>query len=67
MRIRLKLLRVSKGMSQEEFAKAIGFTRSYYRTVEAGLNQGSMKFWLAIKDRFAIPDSEWVELMKIEV
>ena len=66
MRIRLKLLRVSKGMSQEEFAKAIGVTRSYYRTVEAGENQGSLNFWLSIKDGFAIPASELFELMKVE-
>lgn len=50
-------------MTQAEFAKEIGFTRSYYGAVENGKVSGSRKFWKAISRRFAIPMGEVVVWM----
>lgn len=63
-RLKLKKLRVGKGMTQEVFAREIGFYRTYYGAVENGKHEGSMKFWKAISKRFAIPMSEVVEMME---
>ena len=63
IRIKLKQFRVGKGMTQAEFAKEIGFTRSYYGAVENGKVSGSRKFWKAISRRFAIPMGEVVVWM----
>lgn len=63
-RLKLKKFRVGKGMTQEVFAREIGFNRTYYGAVENGKHEGSMKFWKAISRRFAIPMSEVVEMME---
>lgn len=36
MREKLKELRISKNLTQEEFAKKIGISRTYYTNIEKG-------------------------------
>ena len=64
MRMKLKLLRVAKGMSQDEFSKAIGFSRTYYNAVENGKHNGSLKFWKAVQTFCNVPDAEFADMMK---
>lgn len=65
-RNKLRGFRAGKGMTQEKFSKAIGFTRTYYGGVERGVHEGSMKFWKAISEKFGVPMKEVVELMQNE-
>lgn len=64
MRTKLKMIRVSKNMNQENFAKFIGVSRPHYSGVESGKMQGSQKLWQNIQQKLCIPDSEMWELMK---
>lgn len=66
MRENLKDFRLKQRMSQEEFAKAIGYSRVMYQQVESGVRDGTLGFWNAIKERFALPDAEMWALTKLE-
>ena len=66
MRTNLKVLRAKKNMNQEEFAKAIGFSRTYYNAVENGKHPGSLKFWKAVQEFCNVPDEEFKNMMKKE-
>ena len=66
MRLKLKLLRTEKNMNQEEFSKAIGFSRTYYNAVENGKHPGSLKFWKAVQNFCDVPDSEFKTMMEKE-
>lgn len=60
---KLKLLRVSRGLSQAEVAAGIGYSRNHYAKIESGVYEGKLVFWRAIKDFFGISESEMLELM----
>jgi DNA-binding XRE family transcriptional regulator len=64
MRIQLKLLRVARGMTQEQFAKALGYNRTYYNAVENGKHAGSLKFWKRVQEFCNVPDEEFANIMK---
>lgn len=66
VRENLKDFRLKMRMSQEEFAKEIGYSRVMYQQVENGVRDGTLDFWNAIKERFALPDGEMWALTKKE-
>lgn len=66
MRINLKLFRVSKNLTQGEFAELAGVNRTTYSFIEKGTRNGKVEFWDNIQKAFNIPDEEMYKLMKIE-
>ena len=52
MREKLKQLRRDKKVTQEEVAKAVGISRSYYTNIEKGVKNPSLTIAFAIKDFF---------------
>lgn len=66
MRTKLKLLRVARGMNQDEFAKFLGFTRSHYGNIEIGKFSGSIRFWNTVSEKCSIPSEEIGQYMKNE-
>lgn len=48
-------IRKELGLSQEDFAKEIGFSKSYVGDIESGRTGPSLNIVLAIRDRFKIP------------
>ena len=65
-RMSLKLFRVSKNLSQQEFADRIGVPRQTYAMVERGQRRGSDAMWAAIKEKFDVPDADMWQLMQKE-
>ena len=45
MRTNLKLFRVKKKLSQDEFADVIGCTRATYSSIESGKRDGRLTIW----------------------
>lgn len=66
VRENLKDFRLMQRMSQDDFAKAIGYSRVMYQQVENGVREGTFDFWNAIQQRFNIPDSDMWKLTKKE-
>lgn len=66
MRTNLKLFRVKKRMSQDEFADAIGCSRATYSSIESGKRDGRLAFWNDLQQTFSIPDEEMWALIRIE-
>lgn len=66
MRTNLKLFRVKKNLSQDEFADAIGCTRATYSSIESGKRDGRLTFWNDVQTAFNVPDSEMWALLKNE-
>lgn len=62
----LKLFRVSRGMTIDEFSKAIGFSRQQYSLVERGEINPSMRMINSISERFTMPIIDTLNLMKAE-
>lgn len=60
----LKDFRLLKRMSQEEIAKAIGYSRQMYQQVENGSREGTQEFWNALQEHFNIADADMWKLMK---
>lgn len=60
----LKDFRLLKRMSQDDFAKAIGYSRQMYHQVENGSREGTQDFWNALQKRFNIADADMWKLMK---
>lgn len=65
-RTNLKLFRIKKRMSQEEFAAAIGCTRATYSSIESGKRDGRLTFWNDVQKAFKIPDAEMWALIRNE-
>lgn len=65
-RMNLMLFRVSKKLSQQEFADAIGVPRQTYAMVERGQRRGNDAMWAAIKEKFNVPDADMWQLMQKE-
>lgn len=51
-RLKLKLLRVSLKLNQEEMAKMCGVNRATYGLIEQGKTRGSEEFWYNLKNEF---------------
>lgn len=66
IRTNLKVFRIKQGLTQDEFAQKVGYSRSYYRRIENGEYSGALKFWQAVSETFSIPMVEVLELMKID-
>lgn len=66
VRENLKDFRQKLRLSQDDFAKAIGYSRVMFQQVESGVRDGTLEFWEAIQMRFCIPDSEMWALTKKE-
>ena len=66
MRTELKLLRVSKHLTQEQMAERVGKSREVYRKIENGITQGDVAFWAAVQNAFDIPDEQMYKLMKCD-
>ena len=64
MRTNLKLFRVKKRFSQEEFAACIGCTRATYSSIESGSRDGRFVFWRDLQAAFGIPDAEMWAVIK---
>jgi DNA-binding XRE family transcriptional regulator len=64
MRTNLKLFRVKRKMSQDEFADAIGCTRATYSSIESGKRDGRLTFWNDVQTAFKIPDGEMWALIR---
>lgn len=63
MRMKLKLLRVEKGMSQEELAALLGVSRQQYREIENGRAEGKPWFWKRVQQVFNLTDAKAWEAM----
>lgn len=64
MRTELKKFRIGEHLTQEQFARKIGYNRSMYMEVENGKREPSMRFCVAISETFGIPMAEVLELVK---
>jgi len=65
-RLKLKVFRVSKGLSQQEMAEKLGCSRSRYAGIEAGKRDGAQKFWKTLQQTFNISDDKMWGLMNKE-
>lgn len=61
----LERFRRDQRMTQEEFAIAIGYSRSQYALIEQGKRNGTQDFWAKLQARFCVEDCAMWELMKI--
>ncbi len=62
MRMNLKLLRTSLGLTQDGMARRLGISRTQYNKIENGRSAGSIEFWLTVKREF--PHVEIEEITK---
>ena len=58
MRVKLKEIRLSKNMTQDEIAEKIGINRSYYTNIERGNRNPSFLVALKIKNVLGIKDDD---------
>lgn len=61
---KLKEVRESLGFTQEEVAKEIGVTKTYYSNFEKGKRGGTIQTWLKIQKALCLSNDELVEAMK---
>ena len=66
LREKLYLFRCSKKLTQEGFAKSIGYKRDTYGKVENGERTPTMKFCVAISKKWAIPLTEVLAMMEFD-
>ena len=58
--MKLRLFRVSKGMTIEQFADAIGYERKHYSTIEKGETKPTTRLIAALSDTFKMTvDEAW--------
>lgn len=62
--MKLRLFRVAKGMTIEQFADAIGYERKHYSTIEKGLTKPTMRLVEGLCRAFELTPAEAVELTK---
>lgn len=51
---RLRELRESLGMTQEEFGKSVGFAKSTYNNYETGIRDPKSDFWIAVAEKYGV-------------
>lgn len=54
----LKVLRVKNGLTQEQMANKMGWSRQYYAKTESGRSFGTVPFWNKLQKAFGVPDDE---------
>lgn len=64
MNEKLKNLRLSRGMTQNDVAELANCTRSHYSLIETGRRKGSREFWGNIQTAFNLTDGEVWGLIK---
>ncbi len=64
MRMNLKLFRISRNLTQEQFGKKTGVTRAVYSNIERGRNDAPPKYWATLQKVFGIPDEQMYTLIK---
>lgn len=57
-RMKMIFLRVENNLTQEEFARALGYSRMYVSSIENGKFKGSPKFWYKLQKVFNISSEE---------
>ena len=62
-RLKLKQLRVSLDLSQEQMADRLGISRTMYVAIENGRRYGTLKFWRNLQETFVVPKGEVFEMM----
>lgn len=62
--MKLRLFRVSKGMTIEQFADAIGYERKHYSTIEKGITKPTTRLLEGICNAFGISLEEAYKLTK---
>lgn len=65
VRTNLKVFRVGRGMTQEQFAAEIGYNRCHYGRIENGKHKMPLAMLDAIKSRFGIDGDELLGLAEI--
>ena len=56
---RIKQIRIYYGLKQEDFCQEIGVTQGHYSKLEAGRNEPTHTFLLAMKARFGV-NPDWI-------
>jgi len=51
---RLKEVRLSAGLTQEEFAKSLGISKTTYNNYETGRREPRSDFWMAVADKYSV-------------
>ena len=51
---RLKILRESLGMTQEEFGKSLNIAKSTYNNYETGIRDPKSDFWIAVAQKYGV-------------
>ena len=62
-RLKLKQLRVSLDLSQEQMAETLGISRSMYAAIENGQRYGRLPFWKNLEVTHNVPSHEVYEMM----
>lgn len=60
----LKVFRARLGLTQEQMAQRMGWSRQYYAKTENGRSAGSITFWDRFQTAFNLPDEEMWSLVK---
>ena len=55
---RLKIVRVTFGLTQEQMAERLDMSRQAYAKIENGQAQGNIKFWAKVQKEFNISSEE---------
>lgn len=63
-RTRLKVLRVQHGFTQEQMGVRLGYSRNQYQRIEAGEQEVTIKFIVALSTAFGLSLDEAKELTK---
>lgn len=64
MRTNLKVFRIKRHMSQQEFADELGYVRATYSAIECGKRNGRKSFWNELQKTFDVSDEEMWKLMQ---
>lgn len=62
-RLKLKQLRVSLDLSQEQMAETLGISRSMYAAIENGQRYGKLPFWKNLEVTHNVPSQEVYAMM----
>ena len=62
MLMKLRLFRVSKGMTIEQFATAIGYERKWYSSIERGIAKPTLRLTYALARTFDMTVADAMEL-----
>lgn len=64
MRTELKVFRVKQGLSQEQFAEKLGYSRGHYARFENGEAETTLRFLQALETAFGLSFEEAQAVMK---